>query len=106
MRSSQLEKDPSRDQRLRSPSRALLLIDQRVLAELVSLAWGTDYVAESNVVDRHIRNLRIKLQDPSRRPRYIVTVPAGISVPAPFSGLGLTARALDIAHPHRSGRGR
>jgi DNA-binding response OmpR family regulator len=37
--------------------------------------WGVDYAAESNVVDRHVRNLRAKLQDDWRRPRYIATVP-------------------------------
>ena len=36
---------------------------------------GVDYVAESNVVDRHIRNLRIKLQNGWQHPRYIVTIP-------------------------------
>jgi DNA-binding response OmpR family regulator len=43
--------------------------------EILDYLWGADYVAESNVVDRHIRNLRVKLQNDSRRPRYIVTVP-------------------------------
>lgn len=43
--------------------------------EILDSLWGADYVAESNVVDRHIRNLRAKLHDPSRRPRYIATVP-------------------------------
>lgn len=43
--------------------------------EILDYLWGADYVAESNVVDRHIRNLRIKLQNHSRRSRYIVTVP-------------------------------
>jgi DNA-binding response OmpR family regulator len=43
--------------------------------EILDYLWGADYVAESNVVDRHIRNLRVKLQHDSRRPQYIVTVP-------------------------------
>jgi DNA-binding response OmpR family regulator len=43
--------------------------------EILDYLWGADYVAESNVVDRHIRNLRTKLQDQSRRPKYIATVP-------------------------------
>ena len=43
--------------------------------EILDYLWGADYVAESNIVDRHIRNLRIKLQDHSQRPRYIATVP-------------------------------
>jgi DNA-binding response OmpR family regulator len=43
--------------------------------EILDYLWGADYVAESNVVDRHIRNLRVKLQNHSQRPRYIATVP-------------------------------
>jgi DNA-binding response OmpR family regulator len=43
--------------------------------EILDNLWGADYVAESNVVDRHIRNLRIKLQNHSRQRRYIATVP-------------------------------
>jgi len=43
--------------------------------EILDHLWGTDYMAESNVVDRHIRNLRIKLQNGWRKPRYIATVP-------------------------------
>jgi DNA-binding response OmpR family regulator len=43
--------------------------------EILDHLWGTDYVAESNVVDRHVRNLRVKLQNHSRRSRYIATVP-------------------------------
>src|SRR5215218_5949592 len=43
--------------------------------EILDHLWGVDYAAESNVVDRHIRNLRAKLQNSWRRPRYIATVP-------------------------------
>lgn len=43
--------------------------------EILDSLWGADYVASSNIVDRHIRNLRQKLQNHSRRVRYIVTVP-------------------------------
>ena len=43
--------------------------------EILDYLWGADYVAESNVVDRHIRNLRIKLENHSRHSRYIETVP-------------------------------
>ncbi len=43
--------------------------------EILDALWGVDYVSESNVVDRHVRNLRIKLQNHSRRPKYIATVP-------------------------------
>jgi two-component system KDP operon response regulator KdpE len=43
--------------------------------EIMDHLWGTDYVVESNVVDRHIRNLRIKLQNGWKHPRYIATIP-------------------------------
>jgi len=43
--------------------------------EILDHLWGVDYAAESNVVDRHVRNLRAKLQNDWRRPRYIATVP-------------------------------
>ena len=36
--------------------------------------WGVDYVAESNVFDRHVRNLRVKLQNSHRLPRHIATI--------------------------------
>ncbi|HLL50776.1 MAG TPA: response regulator transcription factor [Thermomicrobiales bacterium] len=42
--------------------------------EILDHLWGTDFIAESNVVDRHVRNLRAKLQNNWRRPRYIATV--------------------------------
>lgn len=43
--------------------------------QILDHLWGADYMAESNVVDRHIHNLRIKLQNGWRTPRYIATVP-------------------------------
>src|SRR5262245_18005948 len=43
--------------------------------EILDEIWGSEYVAKSNVVDRHIRNLRVKLQADSRRSRCILTVP-------------------------------
>lgn len=43
--------------------------------EIMDHLWGVDYIADSNVVDRHMRNLRAKLQNDWRRPRYVVTVP-------------------------------
>ena len=43
--------------------------------QIVDAIWGTDFVAESNIVDRHIRGLRIKLQNDYRHPRFIATVP-------------------------------
>jgi DNA-binding response OmpR family regulator len=43
--------------------------------EILDYLWGVDFISESNVVDRHIRNLRAKLQNDWKRPRYIATVP-------------------------------
>jgi len=43
--------------------------------QILDTLWGVDYVAESNVVDRQIRNLRARLQDDWRQPRFIATVP-------------------------------
>ncbi len=42
---------------------------------VLDAVWGMDFLADSNVVDRHIRNLRLKLKNGWRRPRYIATVP-------------------------------
>jgi DNA-binding response OmpR family regulator len=43
--------------------------------EIIDGIWGADFVAESNIVDRHIRSLRVKLQNGYRHPRFIATVP-------------------------------
>jgi len=43
--------------------------------EILDAIWGADFVAESNIVDRHVGTLRIKLHDDFRRPRFIATVP-------------------------------
>jgi len=43
--------------------------------DILDAIWGPDFVAESNVVDRHVRSLRIKLQNDYRHPRFIATVP-------------------------------
>ena len=42
--------------------------------EILDAIWGTDFVAESNIVDRHVRSLRVKLQNDYRNPRFIETV--------------------------------
>ncbi len=42
--------------------------------EVLDAIWGTDFLAESNIVDRHVRSLRIKLQNDYRHPRFIATV--------------------------------
>jgi DNA-binding response OmpR family regulator len=57
--------------------------------EILDMVWGSDYVAESNIVDRHIRNLRIKLHDAYRNPRFIATVPGqGYQFVPTFSNRG------------------
>ena len=43
--------------------------------QILDAIWGPDFVAESNIVDRHVRSLRIKLQNDYRHPRFIATVP-------------------------------
>ena len=43
--------------------------------QILDALWGTDFVIESNVVDRHVRALRAKLLDDWHKPRYIETVP-------------------------------
>jgi len=43
--------------------------------EILYAIWGADIVGQSNIVERHIRSLRIKLQDDYRHPRFIATVP-------------------------------
>ena len=57
--------------------------------EILDAIWGADFVAESNVVDRHVRSLRIKLQDDYRHPHFIATVPGqGYRFIPTFSNLG------------------
>src|SRR6266851_9773845 len=41
--------------------------------EILDTLWGPDYVADSSVVNRHVRSLRAKLQNDWRLPRFIVT---------------------------------
>ncbi len=43
--------------------------------EILDTLWGVDYIAESNIVDRQIRNLRARLHDDWREPRFIATIP-------------------------------
>lgn len=42
--------------------------------QILDNLWGVDYAPSSNLVDRHVRNLRTKLHDNWRRPRFIATV--------------------------------
>jgi DNA-binding response OmpR family regulator len=43
--------------------------------EILDTLWGSDFISASNIVDRHVRNLRAKLQNDYRKPRFIATVP-------------------------------
>jgi DNA-binding response OmpR family regulator len=43
--------------------------------EILDSLWGPDFVAGSNLVDQHVRQLRSRLQNDWKRPRYIATVP-------------------------------
>jgi two-component system, OmpR family, alkaline phosphatase synthesis response regulator PhoP len=73
--------------------------------EILDAIWGTDFVAESNIVDRHIRSLRIKLQNDYRHPRFIATVPgAGYRFIPTFSNTGW--RAGEDASERRGRKGR
>jgi DNA-binding response OmpR family regulator len=64
--------------------------------EILDGVWGTDFVAESNIVDRHIRSLRIKLQNDYRRPRFIATVPGkGYRFVPTFTNQGWTEESRD-----------
>jgi two-component system KDP operon response regulator KdpE len=42
--------------------------------EIVAAVWGPGHIPESNIVARQVRNLRARLRDDWRRPRYIATV--------------------------------
>jgi DNA-binding response OmpR family regulator len=62
--------------------------------ELLHAIWGADIVGQSNIVERHIRSLRIKLQDDYRHPRFIATVPGeGYRFIPTFSTTGLNGRS-------------
>jgi Response regulators consisting of a CheY-like receiver domain and a winged-helix DNA-binding domain len=67
--------------------------------EIMDVVWGTDFVAESNVVDRHVRSLRIKLQNDYRQPRFIATVPGrGYRFIPTFSNLGWAGQGESPTH--------
>jgi two-component system, OmpR family, alkaline phosphatase synthesis response regulator PhoP len=62
--------------------------------EILDGVWGTDFLAESNIVDRHIRSLRIKLQNDYRHPRFIATVPGqGYRFLPTFTNVGWAGKA-------------
>jgi DNA-binding response OmpR family regulator len=57
--------------------------------EILDAVWGTNFAAESNVVDSHVRALRNKLGDDYRHPRFIATVPGqGYRFVLTFSNAG------------------
>jgi DNA-binding response OmpR family regulator len=67
--------------------------------EILDAIWGTDFVAESNIVDRHIRSLRIKLQNDYRHPRFISTVPGqGYRFVPTFTNTGWGGAEERVAH--------
>jgi DNA-binding response OmpR family regulator len=69
--------------------------------EILDAIWGTDFVAESNIVDRHIRSLRIKLQNDYRHPRFISTVPGqGYRFIPTFTNQGWAGRDAPAAEAH------
>jgi len=66
--------------------------------DILDGVWGPDFVAESNIVDRHVRSLRIKLQNDYRKPRFIATVPGrGYRFIPTFTNQGWTEASTDIA---------
>jgi DNA-binding response OmpR family regulator len=68
--------------------------------EILDSVWGTDFVAESNLVDRHIRSLRIKLQNDYRHPRFIATVPGqGYRFIPTFTNRGWGSAELEVERP-------
>jgi two-component system, OmpR family, alkaline phosphatase synthesis response regulator PhoP len=70
--------------------------------EILDAIWGTDFVAESNIVDRHVRSLRIKLQNDYRHPRFIATVPGrGYRFIPTFSNRGWSGSAESEASADR-----
>ena len=42
---------------------------------ILDAIWGMDFLADSNIVDHHVRALRAKLQNDWREPQFIETVP-------------------------------
>ena len=57
--------------------------------EILDAIWGPDFLSESNVVDRHVRTLRAKLQNDYRNPRFIATIPGrGYKFIPTFSNVG------------------
>jgi DNA-binding winged helix-turn-helix (wHTH) protein len=69
--------------------------------EILDTLWGVDYVADSNVVDRQIRNLRARLRHDPRQPHYLATVPGrGYCFLPPPSPDGALETALQDFEDH------
>jgi DNA-binding response OmpR family regulator len=70
--------------------------------EILDHIWGTDFLTESNIVDRHIRSLRMTLQDDHRHPRFIATVPGqGYRFIPTLPNAGRGAERNPGQHPRR-----
>ncbi len=68
--------------------------------QIIDTIWGPDFVAESNVVDRHVRSLRIKLQNDYRHPRFIATVPGhGYRFIPTFTNAGWSENQAGVESP-------
>lgn len=77
-----------RDVRTRGTQIHLTSLEQALLYLLASNAgtvvtrerildaiWGDDFIGDSNVIERHVRSLRSKLQNDWRQPKYVETIP-------------------------------
>jgi DNA-binding response OmpR family regulator len=78
-------------------SRAGEVVSRETILDTV---WGLDYVAESNVVDRHIQALRVKLRESPNHPSFIATVPGqGYRFIPTFSNRGWTGAEAEGDEP-------
>jgi DNA-binding response OmpR family regulator len=70
--------------------------------EILIAVWGTHVLAESNVVDRHVSDPRVKLQDDYRHPQFIATIyGAGYRFIPTFSNEGWVERFDQRRNPRR-----
>lgn len=73
--------------------------------QILDALWGADFAVESNVVDRHVRSLRAKLQDDWHKPRYIETVPGSgyrfMTVVEPVQSRTTASQAVPEVPPAR-----
>ena len=70
--------------------------------EILDHIWGTDFLAEGDIVDRHVRGLRMTLQDDRRHPRFVATVPGqGYRFIPTLSHAGRGAGRNPGQHPRR-----